>query len=95
MTWLGFIASAARLTLTHGSFVLLSTLCVCVFYRGNLYYFSWGSFLVSVGILASCYEELRGGGAAAQQQANASDAEKAANGEIQIESLPPGSDQEY
>jgi hypothetical protein len=56
-----------------------------------LYYFSWASFLVSIGILASCYEELTGGNAAQQQ--NDSDAEKAANGEIQIESLPPGSDE--
>jgi hypothetical protein len=75
-------------------FVCILSLCVCLCVsRGNLYYFSWASFLVSVSILASCYEDLTGGSVA--QQANDSDAEKAANGEIQIESLPPGSDQEY
>lgn len=57
---------------------------------GNLYYFSWFSFLVSISIFASCYSEMTGGAPAG----NATDEEdKAANGEIQVENLPTDQEQ--
>jgi len=64
---------------------------------GNLYYFTWFSFLVSVSIVASCYSEMTGGSEPSGNSSNNNgieDADKAANGEIQVESLPPSSDQE-
>ena len=58
---------------------------------GNLYYFTWFSFLVSISIVASCYSEMTGGNVSSGTSTT-DEAEKAANGEIQVENIP--SDQE-
>jgi len=55
---------------------------------GNLYYFSWCSFLVSVSIVASCYADLTGGGVGPTAEV-----EKDANGDIEVENLPTDQEQ--
>ena len=54
------------------------------FCSGNLYYFTWLAFLISVAIVSSCYSDMFGGAPSAQH-----DEEKDSNGDIQIEQLPP------
>lgn len=62
-------------------------------YSGNLYYFSWFSFLVSISILASCYSEMTGGAPGSNNNNATSEEDKAANGEIQVENLPTDQEQ--
>lgn len=64
------------------------------YYSGNLYYFTWLSFLVSVAIVSACYQDLTGGAPSPATNNNGDDPNnKANNGEIQIEQLPPDHEQ--
>ncbi|CAB9519890.1 expressed unknown protein [Seminavis robusta] len=58
---------------------------------GNLYYFTWFSFLVSLAIASSCYSDMTS--VNLQQTGPGDDAEKADSGDIQIEQLPPDQEQ--
>lgn len=57
---------------------------------GNLYYFSWLSFLCTVMLVASCYADLTGGTPASNSN---NDEDKDDNGDIQVEQLPADQEQ--
>ena len=57
---------------------------------GNLYYFSWLSWLCSFMLLASVYEDYTGGGTAAVDEENKAETEMNGAGDVPVESIEDG-----